>query len=223
METTSNAKLGTMKRDSKKANIFQLVKNLQLWNFGGVSYSLRQDSWPGMEEVVALHRTKGLTGMAATRTCCVPMPHLFALLSPNPELPFLYLSQYWNPFAPRSSFCPCFLWILSSHLTGIFQVDTEVPFPLGKDSTKICIPHFHSSQCLDLVHERGFSFSFRCLLDFEWASALYIDSLVSAIRWEIMAWFNSTRLFRFPKFMLTNLNQCFQGVILVSWPLPRGQ
>lgn len=116
METTSNAKLGPMKRDSKKAHIFQLVKNLQPWNFGDVSYSLRQDSWLGMEEVVALHRTKGLTGMAATRTCCVPMPHLFALLSPNPELTFLYLSQYWNPFPLCSSFRPCFLWILSSHL-----------------------------------------------------------------------------------------------------------
>lgn len=76
METNSNAKLGTMKRDSKEANTFQLVKDMQLWNLGDVSYSPRQDSWLGMEEVVARHRKKGLMEMAALKTCCVIVPHL---------------------------------------------------------------------------------------------------------------------------------------------------
>jgi hypothetical protein len=46
-----------------------------------------QNSWLGMGEVVDLHETKGLMGMAAVRTywtCQVSAPHLSAQLSLQP-------------------------------------------------------------------------------------------------------------------------------------------
>lgn len=76
-----------MKRDSKQANLVQLADNVQLWNWGAVSSSPGQDSWLGMAEVVNLHRTKGLTGMAAARTyltCCVSMPPSLCATVPKP-------------------------------------------------------------------------------------------------------------------------------------------
>lgn len=82
-----NTGLGATKRDSKEANLLQLAENLQLWNLGDVSCSPGQDSWLGMGEVITLHRTKGLMGMAATRTyltCRVSAPHLPVQLFPNP-------------------------------------------------------------------------------------------------------------------------------------------
>lgn len=84
----SNTELGAVRRDSKEADLFQLAENLQLQALGDVSCSPRQDSWLGMGEVVDLHRTKGLTGTAATRThltCCVRAPCLSVRLPPAPK------------------------------------------------------------------------------------------------------------------------------------------
>lgn len=81
-----------MKRDSEEANLVQLAENLQLCHVGDVSCSPGQDSWLEVGEMVDLHRTKGLTGMAAARTyltCCASVPHLPVPLSPNPQFTFL--------------------------------------------------------------------------------------------------------------------------------------
>lgn len=63
VENTPSTKHGASKKDSKKANIFQLMANSLLRNLGGVSRS--PDSWLGLGKVVNLHETKGLMGMAA--------------------------------------------------------------------------------------------------------------------------------------------------------------
>lgn len=68
----SDTERGAMKRDSQEANLVRLTENLQLCNVGDVSCFPRQDSWLEVGEMVDLHRTKGLTGMAAARTFTSP-------------------------------------------------------------------------------------------------------------------------------------------------------
>lgn len=82
-----NTELGATKRDSKEANVFLLAENVQLWNWGMSPLPPEQDRWLGMGEVVRLHGTKGLTGMAATRTywtCCVSAPPSLCETVPKP-------------------------------------------------------------------------------------------------------------------------------------------
>lgn len=154
--------------------------------------------------MVDLHRTKGLTGLAAARTyltCCGNTPHLSVQLSPRPRLTRPRVGQYRE--RPHFPLLPSpFLCILSSRLTGTCYVDTGDAIPPKKRLSQELHSRPPPSPGSDLVPERGSP----CPTVY-WTlngPLLLTPALCCQPRGGDDGLVSSTSLFGFPKFMATN-------------------